>query len=58
MPTLGFNFAKGYTEHQCEVCGNIVPWIETNMFGECKDCAAEINGESTTRDESVKEEKR
>ncbi|WP_256846854.1 hypothetical protein [Paenibacillus sp. Pae108] len=38
MATIGFNQAIGYTEHQCESCGKVVPWSETNMLGDCKEC--------------------
>lgn len=38
MGTIGFNNEKGCTEHQCDSCGKVVPWSETNMFGECLEC--------------------
>lgn len=46
MPTIEFNAVKGVTEHVCDTCGNIVPWSETTMFGECKECAAESEGKN------------
>lgn len=44
MPTIGFNQALGITEHECDICGVLIPWSESNIFGECKECAKEIDG--------------